>query len=59
MYLFDCTRSSIVACRIFLVSAFLSCSIWEPVFPRPGIKPVLPMLRAGSLSHWITREAPK
>ena len=36
----------------------LSCGMWD-LLPRPGIKPGPPALRAGSLSHWTTREVLK
>ena len=35
-----------------------SCSMWGLV-PEPGIEPGPPVVGAGSLNHWITREVPR
>ena len=43
--------------RIPASCIILSCSIWDLV-PWPGIEPRPPAVKAGSLSHWTTRELP-
>ena len=42
---------------VYLFGLQVACGMWDLSSP-PGIKPVPPAVKAQSLNHWTTREAP-
>lgn len=35
------------------------CDIWDPIIvPQPGLKPILPAVKAQFLNHWTGKEVP-